>query len=457
MGSKTGSSKSLYICSSCGYESLRWTGKCPNCGEWNTLEETMAVQKPSAKSASGNITPADVHNISSKSGGSKRISVGIEEVDRVLGGDTSVPASIRSSNKGLVKGEVVLLSGEPGIGKSTLLLQICANLAKNGVVLYVSGEESRAQLSSRFRRVCGKSRLKISNFKITECVELDRILALIEELKPSIVAVDSIQSVHTSAVRSFSGSVSQVKVCGMQLTQCAKSLQIPMFIVGQVTKEGIVAGPKVLEHVVDVVLYFEGDEFGLYRILRGVKNRFGTTDEVGIFEMTSEGVKQVSDPSSVFRSDNQEAQSGVAVSAVFKGSRVLLVEVQALTSRSAFGAPRRVPTGLSKSRVEMLCAVLTRRAGINLSDDDVFVNVMGGMKLDDPAIDLAVCMAIVSSKRDKPVGNSVFVGEVGLSGDVRPVPFQDRITSDMKRRKLAIISSSSGKNISSLVKLVLGK
>jgi len=415
---------------------------------WSTLaeQEVSEVQKGGKTT-----TPAAVVNFSDKRRtavrSKDRISTGIGEVNRVLGG-------------GIVEGEVVLLSGEPGIGKSTILLQVFMNFSGGGKVLYVSGEESAGQLSMRFDRLrnVGKSGLAagaasrkkkkisdFSNFNITEETDVDRVIEAIREMKPVAIAVDSIQSMYTSDVRSFAGSISQVRECGMRLTRCAKDLRIPMFIVGQVTKEGVVAGPKVLEHVVDAVLYFEGDEFGMYRILRGMKNRFGPTDEVGIFEMTSKGLVSVDDPTCVFCDSGDSRKTGVVLSGVFKGSRVLLVEIQALTSSAVFAAPRRVSTGFGKSRLDMLCAVLTRRAGINLSGDDVFVNVMGGLRLDDPVIDLAVCAAIVSAKKDKPVSlNGVFVGEVGLSGEVRPVRFRDKILNEAKRRKLSTIGPDRG-------------
>lgn len=435
---------------------------------WDTLSEQKVLVD--MKNGKKSISPATVVSFSGKDRTSLEVrgSTGIGEVDRVLGG-------------GVIEGEVILLSGEPGIGKSTILLQVFMNFASKGKVLYVSGEESTGQLSTRFNRLVGTvaessavssgSRtgklssttsagsgtgklnsaaseishkkevvFDFSKFKITEETDVDKVIEAIRKMKPVAVAIDSIQAMYTGDVRSFAGSTSQVRECGMRLTRCAKELRIPMFIVGQVTKEGVVAGPKVLEHVVDAVLYFEGDEFGMYRILRGMKNRFGPTDEVGIFEMTSNGLIEVEDPTRIFCNAGNSRKTGVVLSGVFKGSRVLLVEIQALTSPAVFAAPRRVSTGFGKSRLDMLCAVLTRRAGVNLSGDDVFVNVMGGLRLNDPAIDLAICTAIVSAKKDKPVGiDGVFVGEVGLSGEVRPVGFRDRITSEVKRRKLSII------------------
>lgn len=414
-----------YKCENCGYESLKWSGKCPSCGEWETLKQ----KTEEAKKTSRKVKPAQVLKLSSdkKTTISSRMSTTLSEIDRVLGG-------------GLVAGQVVLISGEPGIGKSTLLLQMCLNLDKK--VLYVSGEESLDQLRNRLERVSKDKKSKIS---VTENTDVDRIVSTIEEEKPSLVVVDSIQSVSTTDATGYAGSISQVRESGMRLTRVAKHNKIPLFLVGQVTKEGSVAGPKVLEHVVDTVLNFEGDEFGLFRILRGVKNRFGPTDEVGIFEMTSKGLKEVKDPSVMLDSGEKKNAVGVARSAVYKGSRVLIVEIQALTSPASFGSPRRLPTGFSKARLEMLCAVLTRRAGVNLSGDDVFVNIMGGLNLKDPSIDLAVCMAIASAKKDKKLSDSVFIGEVGLSGEVREVNFQSKMESELKRRKLSFLSTSKSK------------
>ncbi len=435
--------KTFYLCSNCGYKSLKWSGKCPSCGEWETLEEqTEVVENRNESSFSAGKADVKDFTFKFKRDYIKRQSTGIGEVDRVLGG-------------GIVPGEVVLLSGEPGIGKSTLLLEVCGGFANVGPVLYVTGEESITQFSTRAERILAKNKNLEANLKVTEEINVDRVIESIRDLRPSMVVVDSIQSIYTEQVNSFSGSMSQVRECGVRLTRCAKSLQIPIFIVGQVTKEGVVAGPKVLEHVVDSVLYFEGDEFGMYRILRCIKNRFGTTDEVGIFEMTSNGLVEVSDPSGAFCVERNKPQTGVAVAGVFKGSRVLFVEIQALTSLAAFGAPRRLPTGMGKARLEMLCAVLTRRAGVNLSGDDVFVNVAGGLKLDDPAIDLAVCAAIASAKKDKPLSKRcAFVGEIGLSGDIRKIAFQDRVLAEAKRRKLTIIGNSqvSGFGVRNVVK-----
>ncbi|MFH1547020.1 MAG: DNA repair protein RadA [bacterium] len=413
-----------FVCSDCQYESLKWSGKCPSCGEWGSLKEKEEVITKKTNRAK----PAKMEYFnSSKKSHSKRMTTHISEFNRVLGG-------------GLVQGQVVLLSGEPGIGKSTLILQLCVKLGKS--VLYISGEESIGQLSNRLDRIKGSS--KASGISVTEETDVDKVISAIEENSPKFIVVDSIQSLSTSDISGFSGSISQVRECGMRLTRVAKKNRIPMVIVGQVTKEGVVAGPKVIEHVVDTVLYFEGDEEGLYRVLRCMKNRFGPTDEVGLFEMTTNGLESIDDPTRLIESSNKTNSVGVSLSAVYKGSRVLIVEIQALTSPAAFGFPRRLPTGFAKSRLEMLCVVLTRRAGINLSGEDVFVNVMGGLNLKDPSIDLAVCKAIVSAKLDVSVDRSVYVGEVGLSGEVREVPFQNKIKSDVSRRKMVFVSSKKG-------------
>jgi DNA repair protein RadA/Sms len=381
--------------------------------------------------------PAKVSSIKDLDGQTiKRISSGIGEVDRVLGG-------------GIVPGEIVLLSGEPGIGKSTLLSQVCIELANKKNVLYVSGEESLGQLSQRFNRLSNDKEDVLDELQITEETDVDKVISLIEKAKPDLIIIDSIQSLSSRDKKSFAGSMSQVRNCGSKLTRIAKSMSIPIIIVGQVTKQGVVAGPKVLEHIVDAVLYFEGDEVGFYRILRGIKNRFGPTDEVGLFEMSSKGLRELKDPGGAFCEVDKKLQPGVALSAVYKGSRVLFVEIQALTSPAVFGSPRRVSTGLNKSRLEMLCAVLSRRGNMNLGNDDVFINVMGGMRLDDPSVDLAVSMAIASAKKDNPVGsNQVYVGEVGLSGLVYPVFFQDKMKSEARRRKLEVLGANSDQDTS---------
>ena len=399
-----------YICTSCGGEFLKWSGKCSNCGQWGTLEESeeMATDNNGAKKAS----KAKYSAISEQKGDShldSRISTGYQEVDRVLG-------------SGLIPGEVVLISGEPGIGKSTLLMQIVQKFS-NKKVLYVCGEESPGQLNSRLFRLSGsKASSKLDeNFMVTEDVCVENIVALIEEEEFDLVVVDSIQSVSSMQSRSYPGSISQVRICGAMLTRIAKVKRIPMFIVGQINKGGDIAGPKVLEHIVDCVLYLEGDQYNRYRILRGMKNRFGSTNEIGVFEMTGEGLVEVGNPSLVFL-ENDSKSSGSAIGAVLQGTRVVFVEVQALVvERESTGGPMmRIANGIKKPRLDMLCAVMSRKGGVFLGDKDVFVNIVGGLNINDPCIDLAVCAAIKSSARDKVLDKeSVYVGEVGLTGEIR--------------------------------------
>ncbi len=399
-----------YICTSCGGEFLKWSGKCPNCGQWGTLEESeeIVVDNSGAKKA----LKAKYSAISEQKGDShvdSRISTGYQEVDRVLG-------------SGLIPGEVVLISGEPGIGKSTLLMQIVQKFS-NKKVLYVCGEESPGQLNSRLLRLSGsRTPSKLGeNFMVTEDVCVENIVALIEEEEFDLIVVDSIQSVSSMQSRSYPGSISQVRICGAMLTRIAKIKRIPMFIVGQINKGGDIAGPKVLEHIVDCVLYLEGDQYNQYRILRGMKNRFGSTNEIGVFEMTGEGLLEVGNPSLVFL-ENDTKSSGSAIGAVLQGTRVVFVEVQALVvERESTGGPMmRIANGIKKPRLDMLCAVMSRKGGVFLGDKDVFVNIVGGLNINDPCIDLAVCAAIKSSARDKVLDKeSVYVGEVGLTGEIR--------------------------------------
>ncbi|KKQ11748.1 MAG: repair protein radA protein [candidate division WS6 bacterium GW2011_GWC2_36_7] len=400
-----------YICTACGTESLKWSGKCPSCGQWGTLEESeeLPVEKSGTKIGTAAKYESIFQDESKAFSSDTRISTGYTEVDRVLG-------------TGLIPGEVVLISGEPGIGKSTLLMQVVLKFSEKKI-LYVCGEESPGQLNSRLVRLANnKSSSKIGqNFMVTEDICAENIVALIEKENFDLIVVDSIQSISSMQSRSYPGSISQVRICGAMLTHVAKIKRIPMFIVGQINKGGDIAGPKVLEHIVDCVLYLEGDQFNQYRILRGMKNRFGSTNEIGVFEMTGSGLQEVGNPSLVFL-ENDTKSSGSAIGAVLQGSRVVFVEVQSLVvERESTGGPMmRVANGIKKPRLDMLCAVMSRKGGVFLGDKDVFVNIVGGLNINDPCIDLAICAAIKSSAKDKVLDKeSVYVGEVGLTGEVR--------------------------------------
>lgn len=397
--------RTRYVCQQCGSEQMKWMGRCPDCGEWNTLVET--VVEPTAASSRGSIAtgaePTPLSAISSD--GFDRIPVPIGELSRVLGG-------------GIVPGSVVLIGGDPGIGKSTLLLQLCAHLAERARVLYVSGEESAAQIKMR------ATRLGIDSDQLFVLAEtqLEPILTQIERTAPSLVIVDSVQAIYSGALESAPGSVSQVRECASRLLRLAKAQSIPMFLVGHVTKEGAIAGPRVLEHMVDTVLYLEGERFHAFRILRSVKNRFGSTNEVGVFEMVERGMQEVANPSEVFLSERIPNAAGSAITIPLEGTRPLLVEVQALTSTTSFSTPRRTGNGVDFNRLLLLVAVLSKRVGLRLSDQDVFVNIVGGLTVREPASDLAIACAIASSVRNIPVAADLaIVGEVGLSGELRSV------------------------------------
>jgi len=390
----------LYQCQSCGYASPKWLGKCPDCGAWNSFAEEERVTKlKSQKTAQ----PVALSEVSSSTG--SRHSTGIKELDRTLGG-------------GVVMGSVVLVGGDPGIGKSTIILQSLRGLAELGKALYVSAEESPEQVKLRAER------LQISSDKIILLPEtsLEGIISVAREINPRVIVIDSIQTIFSLELPSAPGSVGQIRECATKLMFFAKKHAVPLFIIGHVTKEGAIAGPKVLEHIVDTVLYFEGDKGHPFRILRAVKNRFGSTNEIGVFEMQESGLKEVDNPSQLFLSERPLNVPGSVVTVSLEGTRPLLVEIQALVTPSNFGVPRRTALGVDYNRVNLLIAVLEKRLGMQLGGMDVFVNVVGGLKIDEPAIDMGIIAAIVSSFRNNPIEAKAFTfGEIGLSGEVRAI------------------------------------
>lgn len=406
-----------YFCTNCGSEFPKWSGKCPTCGQWDSLalapESNNGGRKGSKSSGKSSVSyESALKSLDqlSKEGldTGQRMSTTFKEFDRVLGG-------------GIVNGSITLIAGEPGIGKSTLLLQLALNIANASKVLYISGEESSSQIYSRVSRVSNNLSYSSSKLSISDEVRVEAIKELVEKELPSLVIVDSIQSLESETVRSSAGSIGQVRVCGSVLTRLAKTTGVPIVVVGQINKEGVIAGPKVLEHVVDTVLSFEGGEFNTFRLLRSVKNRFGSTNEIGVFEMSEGGLVEIENPSKLFL-EGDGGLSGSAVGAVMQGTRVVFVEVQALVVERGMeaGPLRRVANGIKKPRLDMLCAVLTRRGRVFLGDKDVFVNVVGGLNVDNPTLDLAICSAIKSAVDDKVVDSSfVYWGEVGLTGEVR--------------------------------------
>ena len=398
--------KTLFYCSNCGYKTSKWLGKCPSCGEWNTFVEEVLIKDDKRKSGNRNAgkqsRPKSVSEI--ETGEELRIDTKNSELNRVLGG-------------GLVPGSIVLIGGEPGIGKSTLLLQVAMNL-KNIRTLYVSGEESYRQIKMR------ADRLNLDNKEVYILNETHttNIFNQIDDLEPELVIIDSIQTLYTDTIDSSPGSISQIRETASELQRFAKTSNIPVILIGHITKDGNLAGPKVLEHMVDTVLQFEGDRHYGFRILRSVKNRFGSTSELGIFEMLSGGLREVTNPSEILLSQRDEEVSGVAIASMVEGQRPMLIETQALVSNAAFGTPQRSSTGYDSRRLNMLLAVLEKKAGYKLSNKDVFLNIAGGIKVDDPAIDLAVVSAIISSSEDIYINNNIcFAGEVGLSGEIRAV------------------------------------
>lgn len=412
---------SVFFCQSCGYESSKWMGQCPGCKEWNTFEEEVVdkksvgtLSKQRATAGEAKVLPLSEIEMTYD----KRVSTGMKELDRVLGG-------------GIVQGSMVLVGGDPGIGKSTLLLQVCRNLSKQKIkVLYISGEESLQQIKIRAERIGTFD----DSLKLFCETNLDTIRAVIDREKPQIVVIDSIQTMFNEEVSAAPGSVSQVRETTGVLMQIAKGMGISIFIVGHVTKEGVVAGPRVLEHMVDTVLYFEGDRNAVYRILRGVKNRFGSTNEIGVFEMRQDGLTEVENPSEYMLSGKPEGASGSVVACSMEGTRPMLVEVQALVCHSNFGIPRRTAAGTDFNRVNLLMAVLEKRLGLKLGDCDAYVNIAGGIRMNEPAIDLGIILALVSSYKDKPIDEkTICFGEVGLSGEVRAVNMAEQRVQEAKK------------------------
>jgi len=403
--------KTVFICQQCGASQPKWMGRCLNCGEWDTFVETIVRPQKEGQTAHraqayqiAGAAPQPLSAVPMEK--LDRIPLSMAEFNRVLGG-------------GLVPGSLILIGGDPGVGKSTLLLQVSARLARrHGPILYVSGEESIYQIKLRAERLG----LREDNLFILNEINVGAILRHIEQLSPTMVIVDSIQTVYRDELTSMPGSVTQVRESAMQFQALAKGRNIPVFLIGHVTKDGTIAGPRVLEHIVDVVLYLEGERYHTYRLLRGVKNRFGATDEVGIFEMRDLGLTEVPNPSEIFLTERLPNAPGSAITVTMEGTRPLLVEIQALASTTSFGNPRRTPNGVDMNRLLLLIAVLTKRAGIRLGDQDVFVNVVGGLRVGEPAADLAIAAAIASSFRNRPLAADVaLIGEVGLSGELRAV------------------------------------
>jgi DNA repair protein RadA/Sms len=424
--------KSAYFCQSCGHESPKWLGKCPSCGEWNTMvEELKQPASATEKLFSDGIKKSSPHLISDVATlEKKRFLLSDNEFNRVLGG-------------GLVIGSITLIGGEPGIGKSTLLLDIALNSGLK--TLYISGEESEEQIKLRAERIGTPDN---ECYLLTE-TNVQNILHHCKELKPHFIIVDSIQTLHTATIESAPGSISQIRESTGELLRFSKTTGVPVILIGHITKDGAIAGPKVLEHMVDTVLQFEGDRNHVFRILRSTKNRFGSTNELGIYEMSSEGMRQVDNPSELLINSHEENLSGVAISATLEGIRPMLIEVQALASTAAYGTPQRSATGFDLRRLNMLLAVLEKRCGFKIGQKDVFLNLAGGIKVDDPALDLAVVCAILSSNVDMAIeAKSCFAAEVGLSGEIRPVPrVEQRISEAEKLGYKKIFISKYNKGI----------
>ncbi len=407
--------KTLFYCQGCGYESAKWTGKCPSCNNWNTFVEELIVKGNDTKQNNTWDTYDTINTIKQRAEKTIAINeVAIKEEQRIIAAD---PELNRVLGGGIVLGSIILVAGEPGIGKSTLFLQNGLAL-QNQTVLYISGEESEQQIKMRAERL----KIKNENFYLLTETNTQTIFKEIKKLQPTVVIVDSIQTLQSPYIESSSGSVSQIRECTAELQRFAKETNTPVFLIGHITKDGSIAGPKILEHMVDVVLQFEGDRHYTYRILRTLKNRFGSTNELGIYEMSNAGMRNVKNPSELLITQKDENLSGTAIASTIEGLRPLLIEIQALVTQSVYGTPQRTVTGFDLRRLQLLLAVLEKRGGFHFGVKDVFLNIVGGIKIEDPAIDLAVLCALLSSYEDKPLPNNIcFVGEVGLSGEIRAV------------------------------------
>ncbi len=405
--------KTYFVCQECGYSNPKWLGRCPSCGAWNSMVEEREKSSLS-KRVEAKTTPKPLHLWEDQN--ALRLSTGFESLDYTLGG-------------GIVKGQVLLLAGEPGIGKSTLLLQVCERFSKlYGPVLYVSGEESPSQIALRAKRL----RVGSESLLVFPETNLEEILQTLREERPSLLVVDSVQTLYSSSLESSPGSVAQVRECTFRLSEVCKELSIPVFLVGQVNKEGVLAGPKVLEHIVDTVLYFEGERFNFYRVVKAVKNRFGESGNMAVFRMTGQGLEEVQEPSAFFLQE-RVGSSGSVVFPHTEGSKPVLLEVQALTIHALYTTPQRKTQGFDPNRLALILAVLEKEAKVFTRDRDVFVNIVGGVRVEEPAIDLAVALAVVSSVKDKPVGDVLIFGELGLSGEVRSVHFaQERLKEGLR-------------------------
>ena len=432
--------KTVFFCSSCGYESPKWMGKCPACNEWNTFVEEKVVTgkgKSSTKSSKERTKPVQLNTIQGKE--NARTSTGFSELDRVLGG-------------GLVDGSLILFGGEPGIGKSTLVLQICNKIKTSGTVLYVSGEESAEQVKIRADRL----NVHNDNLMFLSETDIDLIDQEIEATNPSLVIIDSIQTMYSEEITSAPGSVSQVREITSRIMRMCKDKGITTILIGHVTKDGNIAGPRVLEHMVDTVLYLEGERYFSYRILRGVKNRFGSTNEIGMFEMQNEGLVEIDNPSSILISEREDNTSGSVIVASIEGTRPLLVEFQALTTQSVYGLPRRTANGIDYNRLTLLIAVLEKKAGLALGNQDVYLNVVGGLRVNEPAIDLGIMLATASSFKNIPIPTDVVVlGEVGLTGEVRAINLIDKRLKEIEKLgfKTCIIPENNKKVLKDTYKL----